>query len=362
MQRHTARAIGALLLSTAAAAASAATTYKAEWIRPDLVNKRILFDGGRINNHGVIVGGRGIQGNAYARPFRWSAADGYREGHDLPGGEPWAELADVNEHGIAVGFASAETRQHAAIFTESGRIRDLAPLLPDGMRSNATGINESGEVVGFYSARDYPRVEDARVFAWSPDAGMSLIALPEGYDYAVPVGINDAGLIAGWGCGPHDCGGFQGTAAGGLHGFIVDGLPTAVNARGEIVGRPFGDGPAFIWDAILGARSLPMPAGSTQCWASDINAKGVVVGQCNGAHGGPIAWHPADGTGYGLSRLALHIGGQPDPWPYCNGELCYYVESALSINDLGQIVVQVATYPYAYIDEGDLLLLTPVDD
>jgi hypothetical protein len=58
--------------------------------------------------------------------------------------------------------------------------------------------------------------------------------------------------------------------------------------------------------------------------------------------------------------LRKAIEGAKPALPPCHGELCYRTLTPVSINDLGQIVLRFAVKPYAYEDEADLMLLTPV--
>jgi uncharacterized membrane protein len=348
--------VGALC---AAAAAGPMPEYTATWMLPKMVPHEDIFWMGHINNRGEVAGSRGIERGTYSLPFRWSPVDGYHEVEDLPGGDRWAGAGDIDDRGEMIpGFASTATGQHAVVWSRHGRVEDLSSLLPAGMRSGASRVNERGQVMGSFTSAPYPHYDGQSVFVWSRRDGMRILDHAPGLGAEVPTGFNDRGVIVGWGCGDAGCTGFHGTAEDGLVADIP-GLPNAVNDRGQVVGRNLHDGPAFIWDASNGYADLPMTAGAGQCAASDINASGVAVGWCDGPHGGAVAWYPGPG-GYVVSSLARHIGGRPEPFPPCGGETCFYSVTAPAINDAGQIVVSVAAYPYGYIEDADLLILTPV--
>jgi probable HAF family extracellular repeat protein len=90
-------------------------------------------------------------------------------------------------------FGTSEAISHAALF-RNGKIVDLGTL-KGGVYSRATGINASGQVVGFSGAK--PDDSSAnRAFIWSASTGMLDIGTLGGV-YAQAFGINDSGFVTG---------------------------------------------------------------------------------------------------------------------------------------------------------------------
>jgi probable HAF family extracellular repeat protein len=109
-----------------------------------------------INDAGIVVGWSetadlvdvtGSLGNA----FRWDGGE-LKSLESLGGAELWGSWAvDVNAAGDIVGVADCvEGEAHAALWSE-GVIHDLG--VP-GEESDATGINDTGQVVGWQAAGD----------------------------------------------------------------------------------------------------------------------------------------------------------------------------------------------------------------
>jgi probable HAF family extracellular repeat protein len=101
----------------------------------------------------------------------------------------------INGVGDVVGdstFGTSEAISHAALF-RNGKIADLGTLKGEAY-SRATGINASGQVVGFSSPqRDYGA---NRAFVWSASTGMLDIGTLGGA-FAQAFGINDSGFVTG---------------------------------------------------------------------------------------------------------------------------------------------------------------------
>jgi probable HAF family extracellular repeat protein len=99
----------------------------------------------------------------------------------------------INAVGDVVGDATfGEAFSHAALF-KYGKIVDLGTM-KIGPYSRATGINASGQVVGFASPqRDYGA---NRAFIWNASTGMKDIGTLGG-EYAQAFGINDSGFVTG---------------------------------------------------------------------------------------------------------------------------------------------------------------------
>ncbi len=157
-------------------------------------------------------------------------------------GPSWPQA--VNAFGQAAGFTYDfdPNNTHACLFS-GGQVYDLG-ILPGGFRSEAEGINDSGQVVGFSVTTNF----DERAFIYSAGTMTDLgtLGAPGGYSHAY--GINNAGQVVG----ESDGRAFIYTAGGGmvdlnsvtnLGGFMVLRQARAINASGQIAGYgDFSDG------------------------------------------------------------------------------------------------------------------------
>jgi probable HAF family extracellular repeat protein len=102
----------------------------------------------------------------------------------------------INGVGDVVGdstFGTSEAISHAALF-RNGKIADLGTLKGE-VYSRATGINASGQVVGFSGAKPDDSSTN-RAFIWSASTGMLDIGTLGGAS-AQAFGINDSGFVTG---------------------------------------------------------------------------------------------------------------------------------------------------------------------
>lgn len=97
---------------------------------------------------------------------------------------------------LFVSITAASGTQHAFIWDETNGMRDLGSL---GGDSSATGINDSGTVIGWY----VPPGEYYHGFIWTEATGMVDIGVPGGIDGqrvdCFPTAINSAGNVVGYG-------------------------------------------------------------------------------------------------------------------------------------------------------------------
>lgn len=90
-------------------------------------------------------------------------------------------------------FGTSQAFFHAALF-KNGKVVDLG-ILKGRVCSRATGINASGQVVGFSSAKaDFSSMN--RAFVWSASSGMLDMGTLGG-ESAQAFGINDSGFVTG---------------------------------------------------------------------------------------------------------------------------------------------------------------------
>jgi probable HAF family extracellular repeat protein len=248
-----------------------------------------------------------------------------------------------------------------AASTFTYRVDDLGVLPGDG-GSVATGINASGQVVGWSSEG-----AGTRAFLYTDGPGMQLLPAPAGRPRAVARAVNDAGVVVGsantggtdlghavrWtggvaadlgtlGVGPYSeayainaagaavgysytegahldgTHGFMHTTAAGMTDLTPGGAAEAhgVNTSGQVTG--WQNGQAFRWqDGVL--TELPVPTGFEQSFGFAINDAGQVAGSTVSASGNtqrPFRWTPGEGSvvlgGIGESNTALGINSRGD--------------------------------------------------
>ena len=225
--------------------------------------------------------------------------------------------------------------------------------------SYATGINASGQVVG-YSDDVNVGIPFAFITNPSTNAMINLGTLGGGTSQAF--GINDSGQVTG----------YAGLASSGWgHAFITDATTEAmtdlgtlggaqswgyaINASGQVTGYSYitggtGSGPnhAFITDATTEAMTDLGTLGGTNSEGLAINTSGQVVGWSN----------TASGTQHGF----LYTGGQMldlNSLLDASDAAAYTLSSATGINDSGQIVANGTV-----IATGEIVafLLNPVSN
>ncbi len=299
-----ARYLGALALVvgagvaalTSTASATRASSVPSGWTIRDL--GALGGTGGSvataINDRGEVVGYSDWTPGPGTGPFTCPKRHAFlwRNGrmHDLGTLGGRSEALALNERGQIVGWSSSAIRTaRQPVIWENGAIRPLRE--PDTTRpiggSVATGINERGEISGFWwFANRKARAGEAcvgpgagRAFLWRRGFFQSLPARHR----AVAHAINDSGLLVGTGVVPlwwSDAGnhGGWGTMRGAFYG---------VNRRGVAVGEVFA--PAFgrtasgdpIAHAVRWEKGKTRDLGTlggTYSSANAVNDRGQVVG------------------------------------------------------------------------------------
>jgi probable HAF family extracellular repeat protein len=139
----------------------------------------------------------------------------------------------------------------------------------EGLQSTASGINNSGQIIGGYRAED----GTSRTFITGPNGtGITEIGTLGG-SYSVATAINDSGQVAGYsqlsnplqihafvtgpnGTGMTDLGAINKFSScefddGSCSGFKEDSRASAINKSGQVVGRDGTDYPDFIMDGFI---------------------------------------------------------------------------------------------------------------
>jgi len=159
-----------------------------------------------VNDQGLVVG---ISGTCDQAVGRYTAAhavlwDSHGNVTDIGAGELaapfWNTPVAINNNGDVAGFAgdasdSTGNITHAFIWTKAGGVRFLSNAADDN--STATGINDAGQVVGYYVAAN----GSLHGFVWDAQNGLHDLNDPGETDYAGVIvlanDINNAGAITG---------------------------------------------------------------------------------------------------------------------------------------------------------------------
>jgi probable HAF family extracellular repeat protein len=297
----------------------------------------------------------------------------------------------INEQGQAVGFSHRPDANNFILFRafewQGGVMSELAT--PDGMHSNAAGINESGTVVGSSAGLSVA----SRAVAWEGGVMRELGTLGGPFGHAED--INDAGVVVGQAQIPGD-------DSAPIHPFMYENgemrdLGTfggniarafAINTSGQIVGESETDVPgrphAFLYED--GALKDIFGPGR----ARDINDSGQIVGEVDqwgdtgflGQNGIVYDAGVMTDLGLGNSPFAINNAGvvvgtgigtaspsavEPDGFVLRDGTMrflrdlideCWHMINPVDINDKGQIVASARTCDETA--QFRVLLLDPV--
>jgi probable HAF family extracellular repeat protein len=294
-------------------------------------------DSGALSDTGQVVGESLLSNSSNDRhAFSWTRRGGMVDLGTLGG--PTSNATAVNDFGQVVGASvTGDGTTHAFLWTPAGGMVDLGTLGGDFTNSGAGAINALGQVVG---ASVTPSGQ-IHAFSWTPRTGMiDLGALPEGGNSVLARVLNVLGQVAG----------VSDTTAGAFHAFswtartgMIDlgtlggasSEPSAINAGGQIVGDstvPTGDRHAFSWIRATGMVDLGTLGGG-ESMASAVNLAGQVVGLSNPT-GSPT----------------LHHGGNSDAFSWTTrtgmvalGALGGTHNSAVAVDNAGQIAGQSQT-------------------
>lgn len=148
-----------------------------------------------VNDAGMVVG---VSGSANARrAVSWTAAGAFQELRSLPGLGA-SEATGINNRGDIVGYCTNSADVRRATFWPAGGGPPLdMGTLPGGTASQAMGINDVGEVVGVSLT-----ASGARAFFWTRSEGMqdlNALVTASGVVLTRAVGINNAGMIVALG-------------------------------------------------------------------------------------------------------------------------------------------------------------------
>jgi probable HAF family extracellular repeat protein len=226
-----------------------------------------------INDRGQIVGWSLTKGDDFRSQHAFLWEDGkMRDLGTIPGPHPDSEATAINERGQIVGRTNSQSGRSRAWLWQGGKMHDLGVLA--GNDSGASAINEHGQVVGWSTAG---------VFLYEKGRLRSL-GIESGYGGVL---INDNGVIVTsrtnlvWRAGrvTRLCGSRVCNAG-------------AINNRSQIVGNVAVSeevySPALFANGRISRLATP---GWRDGYASDINERNQIVGDSYGDHPDEyVAW------------------------------------------------------------------------
>lgn len=276
-------------------------------------------------------------------------------------------LVGINEAGDVVGWVYDGHHQHAIIWREDSK-QFLGGLLRSGGPSNASHVNEQGQIVGSAMTDDYAGDEVRHPFIWENGVMRDLGILgdrlcDDGGPSPVPCGggsaadINNSGVAVGttsdtsW--GSH--------AVMWSNGTIRDlgrGQAIAINEAGDIIGytqQPilndqgevsrYGGDVATFWDA--GVRTAIGSLGGGGTMVEALNDAGMVTGVSLNAAGRPrvFVWR----RGEGMVDLGGDAAGGPrDAFPLAinaQGDIIGFTASCVIDRNTYWATVAVLCHP-----------------
>jgi hypothetical protein len=166
-----------------------------------------------VNDHDVAVGfytnaqgsNRGYTYDIRTRTFTRVLVPGARAGQAGPS----LTAAGINNRGDVTGFYAASSSATDA-FLRLGNGRFLTLAVPGASMTQALGVNDSDEVVGVYTVGSGDNAQ-AHGFTWRPGYGFRTVDDPHGIGATTINGVNDAGVLVG----------FYTDAAGNTDGMIA---------------------------------------------------------------------------------------------------------------------------------------------
>ena len=293
-----------------------------------------------INDALQIVGEFDISGDGLGPlAFFW---DGGQLTQIPPAGGTFSQARSVNGQGQVVGTTGDGTPYFKAFRWEDGVMSIIPPLI--GPRSTASDINDAGQVVGWMGTSG----SDWRGFLWEAGVTTDLGALPGGFTSQASA-INNLGEVVGYGRLRNPKGEGNATHAflwnssamidlGTLSGFVRS-FALDINDDRTVVGfcRDFGGNinieRAFVWrNGVMSDLNdlIPPDPGFVMKWAEAINSSGEITGLADGPDGtvavlltpigGPIGDINNDGVVNVLDLIDLLLCfGQPAV-PGCEAE------------------------------------------
>lgn len=152
-----------------------------------------------ISNNGQVTGRLLNKLNGQGEAFRYNSSGGVKTLGTLPGGVT-SYAYGINNEGQVVGFADTTTtsggyHNSAFLYNGNGPMQDIGPLVGSETSSNATDINELGQVVGRGLLAN--GVGNAYIYSSVTGELQHLGALGGTGLYSGALGINNRGEVVG---------------------------------------------------------------------------------------------------------------------------------------------------------------------
>jgi probable HAF family extracellular repeat protein len=148
-----------------------------------------------LNNREQIVGQAQATSDLTLHPALFEDGKVIDLGVPVPVGED-SDAVAVNRSCQIVGGSWFSGGLHHAFLYSNGKMADLGTL-PGGLSSEATAINDRGEVVGASDFMTPLGQNGSHAFLYHEGRMTDLGALPDGFQFSVASGINDADQIVG---------------------------------------------------------------------------------------------------------------------------------------------------------------------
>jgi uncharacterized membrane protein len=316
-----------------------------------------------VNNNGQVIGNStaGPTGTSPGTSYGWSWTPKSNMVSIAPPGYAWSEAAGLNNSGEVVGVvptipeggSDAQShvlrRDRAFSWTSAGGLRYLERLNGE-VRDWATGVNDSGQVVGVSQRQSNNNVGADSAVIWTADGHVSDIGHLPGNQYAFASAINGSGQVIGtaWNSAGTDHLAFFWPGTGDpVPITAVGALPIEIADNGEVAGNGWAnnspDNP-YIWTVAHGLTRLgPLPS-DVSSTVEAISSTGLPVGFSVDAKGNSraVVWGSVPSTpchpvllpdsepkvivllapGVGSSEDQNHTGKAYDPLSatidYCN--------------------------------------------
>ena len=262
-----------------------------------------------INRFGTVVGTAGS--GSSQRAFTWGAATGFTYLDPLPG-YMYSSASGINDSGQVIGGSHSSAPyvylNRACLWEGQSAVTDIGTW-PSGdysPYSTALGINDEGQVIGYSTSA----TGASSPFIWTESTGMQHLSGVDPAVSAIPRAINDSGMVVGG----HGSNAFIWTSSMGMTDLNVDTTADmsnitalAVNNAGQVLCGRYSTssiGQPFIWrDGRTVATIGPLPGSRYPGLAADdINDLGQVVGS-SGEHI-PFIWDPIEG----IQALPMQTG------------------------------------------------------
>ena len=136
-----------------------------------------------------------VVGFSVPQAFLWTAQKGMQSLGTLPGGY-YSQALGINDAGQVVGFSNAaDGNWHGFRWTKSQGMRVLR-YLPGGKSASANGINQHGQIAGGSSLAACGFCSHAVV--WNQNGSVQDLGVLPGQGWSTAFAINDFGQVVGW--------------------------------------------------------------------------------------------------------------------------------------------------------------------